>query len=57
MLLLVIVIIAVFNYYIAVAQGLSFRQRFFEMTGVSLGVAAISFFIGLLVKNLLGIEL
>lgn len=57
MLLLVVVIIAVFNYYIAIAQGLSFRQRFWEMAGISLGVAAISFFIGLLVKNLLGIEL
>lgn len=57
MLLLVVVIIAVFNYYIAIAQGLSFRQRFVEMAGVSLGVAAISFFIGLAVKHLLGIEL
>ncbi len=57
MLMLVIVIIAAFNYYISIAQGLSFWHRFSEMAAVSLGVAAISFFIGLLVKNLLGIEL
>lgn len=57
MLLLVVVIIATFNYYIAIAQELSFWQRFSEMAAVSLGVAAISFSIGLLVKNLLRIEL
>ncbi len=57
MLALVIIIIALFNYYIAIAQGLSFEQRFTEMAIVSLGVAAFSFLIGLLVKNLLGIEL
>lgn len=57
MLLLVVAIIAAFNYYIAIAQELSFWHRFSEMATVSLGVAAISFFIGLLVKNLLGIEL
>ncbi|SJZ88522.1 VIT1/CCC1 transporter family protein [Garciella nitratireducens] len=57
MLLLVILIIAVFNYYIAVAKDLSFKQRFKEMSIISLGVSALSFIIGLLVKRFLGIDL
>jgi VIT1/CCC1 family predicted Fe2+/Mn2+ transporter len=35
-----VVIIAVFNYYISVAKGESFRARFIEMAGLSLSVAA-----------------
>lgn len=57
MLLLVILIIAVFNYYIAVAKDLSFKHRFKEMSIISLGVSALSFIIGLLVKRFLGIDL
>lgn len=57
MLVFVVIIIAAFNYYIAIAQNLSFKQRFIEMTVVSLSVAAVSFLIGLLVKNILGIDL
>ena len=52
-----ILIIAVFNYYISVAKGESFRERFLEMAGLSLGVAAFSFVIGYLIRNWLGIEL
>jgi VIT1/CCC1 family predicted Fe2+/Mn2+ transporter len=50
-------IIAVFNYYISVAKEEPFRKRFFEMTGLSLGVAAISFFIGFLIRTFLGIDI
>ncbi|MEZ4599433.1 MAG: VIT1/CCC1 transporter family protein [Syntrophotaleaceae bacterium] len=50
------VIIAVFNYYISVAQDLSFRVRFMEMTALSFGVAGISFLIGLAVRSFLGVE-
>ena len=56
MLLIVVAIIALFNYYIAVAQGLSFRRRFGEMAAISLGVAALSFAVGLLVKVFLGVD-
>ena len=52
-----ILVIAIFNYYIAVAKDLSFRRRFLEMAGISLGVAAISFIIGNLISNLLGITI
>ncbi len=56
MLITVVAIIALFNYYIAVAQGLSFRRRFGEMAAISLGVAALSFVVGLLVKAFLGVD-
>lgn len=49
-------IIAAFNYYVAVAKDLDFRKRFLEMTGLSLGVAAISFLVGFLLRKLTGIE-
>jgi VIT1/CCC1 family predicted Fe2+/Mn2+ transporter len=51
-----VVIIAVFNYYISVAKGESFRARFLEMASLSLGVALISFVIGYFIRQWLGIE-
>jgi VIT1/CCC1 family predicted Fe2+/Mn2+ transporter len=57
MLAAVMGIIALFNYYISVAKDYSFKKRFGEMAGISLGVAALSFVIGLLVKRFLGIDL
>ena len=51
-----VVIIAVFNYYISVAKGESFRARFTEMAGLSLGVALFSFVIGYFIRQWLGIE-
>ena len=52
-----VLIIAVFNYYISVAKGESFRARFLEMAGLSLGVAAFSFVIGYFIRLWLGIEI
>ncbi len=49
-------IIALFNYYIAVAKGEPFRGRFLEMTGLSLSVAAFSFLVGLLMRTLFGVD-
>ena len=57
MLAVVICIILVFNFYISVAQSLPFLKRFGEMAVISLGVAVISFAIGLLAKSLLGIDI
>lgn len=56
MLFSVIFIIFVFNFYISVAKDLSFKKRFFQMSAISLGVALISFAIGLLVKGAFGID-
>jgi vacuolar iron transporter family protein len=52
-----VVIIAVFNFYISVAKGENFRRRFIEMAGLSLTVAAVSFFIGFLIRTWLGVEI
>jgi len=51
-----VVIIAVFNYYISVAKGESFRARFTEMAVLSLSVAAFSFVIGYFIRQWLGVE-
>jgi len=54
-LVLAVLIIALFNYYISVARDLDFRHQFWEMTLISLGVAAISFFIGYVLRAFLGV--
>lgn len=54
---IVVLIIFCFNYYLAVAKDLDFKKRFFEMSAISLGVAAFSFGISFLLKALLGIDL
>ena len=53
----VILIIAGFTYYISVAKGEKFKPRFFEMTLISVGVAVISFVVGILAKKFLGVDL
>ncbi len=52
----VVLIILSFNYYVSIAQGLPFWRRFGEMVLISLGVAALSFGIGLAAKHLLGVN-
>lgn len=56
-LLVGILIILLFNFYISVVKDLPFRRRFLEMTVISLGVAALSFSIGYLIRLLLGVDL
>lgn len=56
MILNAIVVIVVFNFYMSVAKDLSFWKRFSEMALVSLGVAAVSFGIGFLVRQFLGVD-
>ena len=56
MIAVVVLIILSFNYYISVAQGLPFWKRFGEMVLISLGVAALSFGIGIAAKSILGIN-
>jgi vacuolar iron transporter family protein len=52
-----LVVILSFTYYVSVAQDISFRDRFLEMAGISLGVAALSFGIGFVVREFLGVDL
>ena len=56
MLLVVVLIIAGFTYYTSVAQDQPFKRRFWEMACISIGVAVMSFVVGVLAKNLLGVE-
>ncbi|MBN1606536.1 MAG: hypothetical protein JW940_07870 [Polyangiaceae bacterium] len=51
-----ILVIFSFNYYLSVAKDLNFKRRFAEMTLISLGVAAFSFFIGYALRSLLGVD-
>ena len=55
--LVAIVVILVFNFYVSVAKDLNFKSRFFEMAGISLGVAVLSFLIGVVVRTVFGIDI
>lgn len=57
MLAVVVLIIAGFTYYTSVAQDQPFRSRFLEMALISIGVAVISFVVGILAKKFLGVDL
>jgi len=52
-----VAIIAVFNYYIAIAKDEPFKRRFLEMAGLSLSIAALSFVVGLIVREVFGVEI
>lgn len=49
-------IIAIFNYYMAVARDLSFKKRFGEMAVLSLSVAGLSFLVGYALRAVFGID-
>ena len=57
MLVVVVLIIAGFTYYTSVAQDQPFKSRFLEMAIISISVAVISFFVGVLAKKFLGVDL
>ncbi len=57
MIAMVAIIIAGFTYYISVAKDEKFKPRFLEMTLISIGVAVISFFVGILAKMFLGVDI
>ena len=57
MLAVVILIIAAFTYYTSVAQDQPFRSRFWEMALISVGVAVVSFVVGILAKKFLGVDI
>ncbi|MBC7130322.1 rubrerythrin family protein, partial [Candidatus Bathyarchaeota archaeon] len=51
-----VIVIALFTFYISVSKDQPFKTRFIEMTLISLGIAAITFLIGVAIKTFLGIE-
>ncbi|MBD3388345.1 MAG: rubrerythrin family protein [Candidatus Altiarchaeales archaeon] len=51
-----ILVIAFFTFYISVAKDLSFRERFLEMAGISMGVALLTFIIGYAVRSVFGVD-
>ncbi len=57
MIVMVIAIIAGFTYFISVAKGEKFKPKFLEMSLISIGVAVVSFGVGILAKNVLGIDI
>lgn len=57
MLVVVVLIIAGFTYYTSVAMDQPFRSRFVEMAVISIGVAVVSFFVGILAKQILGVDI
>lgn len=52
-----IVVIFIFTFYISVARDISFRGQFLEMALISLGIAALTFGIGFLIRTFLGVEI
>jgi VIT1/CCC1 family predicted Fe2+/Mn2+ transporter len=52
-----ILVIAIFNFYVAVVKDLKFGKRFLEMAVISLGVAAFSFGVGYFIRTFFGIEI
>jgi VIT1/CCC1 family predicted Fe2+/Mn2+ transporter len=49
-------IILVFNFYISVAKDYDFGKRFGEMAIISLGVTALSFGVGVVIRSVWGVE-
>jgi len=43
-------------FYISVARATSFKRSYVEMAAISMGVAAASFFIGLFLRRVVGVD-
>jgi VIT1/CCC1 family predicted Fe2+/Mn2+ transporter len=52
-----ILVILIFTFYISIAKEIPFWERFIEMASISLGIAALTFIIGLLVRMFLNVEI
>jgi VIT1/CCC1 family predicted Fe2+/Mn2+ transporter len=48
-----VIVIFIFTFYISVAKEISFQNRFSEMVCISLGIAALTFVIGFILKTFL----
>lgn len=54
--LLAVVTIFIFTFYVAVAQGHEFKGKFIEMAVLSVGIAMITFLIGMVARQVFGIS-
>ena len=52
-----LLVVLIFTFYISVAKDLSFKKRFLEMAGISVSIAVINFFIGLMIRHVFGIDI
>ncbi|MFX0171223.1 MAG: VIT1/CCC1 transporter family protein [Candidatus Hodarchaeota archaeon] len=52
-----IIIVFLFTFYISIAKNLSFKKRFFEIVSVSLGIATLTFILGIVVRSVLKFEI
>ncbi len=52
----VILVIWFFSFFVSVVKNMDFKHTFIEMTVISLGVAGVSFLIGMLARKVLGVE-
>lgn len=51
-----VLVIFVFTFFVSVVKEENFKKNFLEMLSISMGVAAVSFFIGLLARKFFNIE-
>ena len=51
-----IIVIFLFTFYISVARDLPFKKRFLEMAAISLGIAGLTFTIGVFIRIFLNVE-
>jgi len=52
-----IIVIFIFTFYVSVAKDIPFKNRFLEMALISLGIAALTFIIGFIIRTFLNVEL
>ncbi|MBR9681861.1 MAG: rubrerythrin family protein [Candidatus Altiarchaeota archaeon] len=52
----VLIVIATFTYFVSIVDDKNFIQEFLTMAGISYGVALISFFVGMIARTFLGLE-
>lgn len=52
-----VIVIVVFTFYMSVVQEFPFKERFTEMAGISLGIAALTFIIGFVIRAYFGLEI
>jgi VIT1/CCC1 family predicted Fe2+/Mn2+ transporter len=52
-----VLIILLFTYFISVVKDRRFKKAFLEMFSISMGVAAVSFVIGLVVREVFNVDI
>ncbi len=50
-------VVLVFTFFVSVVKGIPFIKLFFEMLFISMGVAVLSFFIGILTRKLINVDI